>query len=150
MAIIALLAAIAIPNLLRARLNTNESVTIKALKSILTAAISYSSVNNGGYPPALAALTGAVPPYIDATFAAVPAVRNGYQFAYAPNGNPDVQGNFPEGFFVTAAPTARGTTGSRDFYLDDSGVLCASPVDLAGATVVYSSGSCTAPDLPVQ
>jgi prepilin-type N-terminal cleavage/methylation domain-containing protein len=150
-AIIALLAAIAIPNLLRARLNANEAATIEAMKTVCGAANSFASVNQAGFPPSLAAMspTGSTPPYLDATFTD-PTTRNGYTITYTFNGVADAQGNYPDGFWVTAAPTTRGTTGSRDFYVDQAGVVCASPANTAGVTVAYAAGVCTAPDLPIQ
>lgn len=151
-AIIALLAAIAIPNLLRARLNANESAAIEAMKTICGAANSFASVNQAQFPANLAAMnpTGSTPPYLDATFVD-PAVRSGYTFTYTGNPPADgVTGNFPNGFWVVAVPNTRGTTGSRDFYIDQAGVVCASPANTVGATVAYSAGTCTAPDVPIQ
>jgi len=64
-AIIALLAAIAIPNLLRARLNANESTAIAALRTVSTACESYRSAQNPPtYPADLPTLANANPPYI--------------------------------------------------------------------------------------
>jgi prepilin-type N-terminal cleavage/methylation domain-containing protein len=150
-AIIALLAAIAIPNLLRARLNANEAAAIEAMKTICGAANSFASVNQAGFPPLLATLTTETPPYLDSTFAtAVAPVRNGYTFTYTANDPADTQGNFPNGFWVTAIPTTVGTTGSRSFYIDQAGVVCASPANTALATTVYSAGACATGDLPIQ
>ena len=61
-AIIALLAAIAIPNLLRARINANEAAAQATLKSIAAALESYAAAESQ-YPAAYASLTGASPPY---------------------------------------------------------------------------------------
>jgi prepilin-type N-terminal cleavage/methylation domain-containing protein len=149
-AIIALLAAIAIPNLLRARLNANEAATITAMKTICGAANSAASVNNALFPVNMANMTGSIPPYLDSTFddTAGPVIRNGYTVTYTPY-DPDANGN-NDGFSATAAPVTTGTTGSRSFYVDDAGVVCASPQNTAGVTVAYASGICTAPDLPIQ
>jgi type IV pilus assembly protein PilA len=111
-AIIALLAAIAIPNLLRARLNANESAAIAALRTVSTACESFRAANNS-YPANLAALSGANPPYIDATLGA--GAKQGYTFTYVlTNANQ---------FTCTAAPTTANVTGSRTFFVDESGVL---------------------------
>ena len=64
-AIIALLAAIAIPNLLRARVNANEGNAQTTLRALSTAAESFASANNGNYPIGVGALTGAAPPYLN-------------------------------------------------------------------------------------
>lgn len=144
-AIIALLAAIAIPNLLRARLNANESATIAACKTVVAAATSFASVNGGNYPLNFAAMSTAVPPYLDPSFTGAP-VKNGYTLTYTPlaNANPNL------GFTVTAAPVTRGTTGSRDFYVDEAGVVCASPANTAAAGPGVTRGTCVAPDAAVS
>lgn len=113
-AIIALLAAIAIPNLLRARLNANESTAIAALRTVSTACESFRSAQNPvTYPANLAALSGATPPYIDATLGA--GTKSGYTFTYA-----QVSANQ---FTCVAAPVTANVTGIRSFFVDESGVI---------------------------
>ena len=113
-AIISLLAAIAIPNLLRARHNANEAAAIAALRTISTACESFRSAQTPTtYPASLAALGAAVPPYIDATLSA--GTKQGYGFVYAlTNANQ---------FTCTATPTTVGTTGTRVFVVTESGVI---------------------------
>ncbi len=110
-AIIALLAAIAIPNLLRARLNSNESAAISALRTVASSAISYRSVSTG-YPANMAALTSVTPAYVDNVLGA--GAKNGYNFALTGATNT---------FTATARPTTFQTTGVRGFFVDESGVL---------------------------
>src|SRR3984885_2108188 len=69
-AIIALLAAIAIPNLLRARMTSNDALAKATLRAMSTAAESYGTANNGTYPPTEAALTTATPPYLNTAYCA--------------------------------------------------------------------------------
>jgi len=57
-AIIALLAAIAIPNLLRARMTSNDALAKATLRAMSTAAESYGTANNGNFPANETALTG--------------------------------------------------------------------------------------------
>ena len=118
-AIISLLAAIAIPNLLRARHNANEAASIGALRTISTACESFRSAQTPPtYPANLAALSGAVPPYIDAGLAgatAAASARQGYFYTYA-----RVNANQ---FTCTASPAVSGTTGTRIFFVDESGVI---------------------------
>jgi len=64
-AIIALLAAIAIPNLLRARISANDALAQSTLRTLSTAAEAYATANNGNYPTTITALTGATPPYLN-------------------------------------------------------------------------------------
>jgi type IV pilus assembly protein PilA len=118
-AIIALLAAIAIPNLLRARLAANESAAIAALKTVASAAHTYRAANPG-YPATLGTLyTGLTPPYIDGVLAS--GTKQGYAFVLT-GINADANGNL-QGFEATASPVNVGTTGNRRFFVDTSGVI---------------------------
>jgi prepilin-type N-terminal cleavage/methylation domain-containing protein len=80
-AIIALLAAIAIPNLLRARINANEAATQATLKSYASALESYAAANGGQYPPSddETPLTGATPAYFP--YAIDGETKAGYAYA---------------------------------------------------------------------
>lgn len=113
-AIIALLAAIAIPNLLRARHNANETAAIGSLRTISTACESFRAAQTPTtYPASLAALAGAAPPYIDATLGG--GTKQGYTYAYAlVNANQ---------YTCTATPQVAGTTGTRVFVVNESGVI---------------------------
>ena len=118
-AIISLLAAIAIPNLLRARHNANEAAGIAALRTISTACESFRSAQTPpSYPANLAALVATAPFYIDTTLAAATAAgtaKQGYFYTYAwVNANQ---------FTCTANPAVSGTTGTRIFFVDESGVI---------------------------
>ncbi|MDD2752735.1 MAG: prepilin-type N-terminal cleavage/methylation domain-containing protein [Candidatus Omnitrophica bacterium] len=121
-AIIALLAAIAIPNLLRARLNANEAAAVSALKTVASSAISFRSVN-AAYPANLAALSGATPPYIDAVLGG--GAKQGYNFALTGAANT---------FTATARPQTYQTTGVRSFFVDESGVIRWTDADAAAGT----------------
>jgi prepilin-type N-terminal cleavage/methylation domain-containing protein len=118
-AIIALLAAIAIPNLLRARLAANESAAIAALKTCASAAHTFRAANPG-YPATLNALyANLTPPYIDSVLAS--GTKQGYTYVLTGINN-DTNGN-AQGFEATAVPTSIGTTGNRRFFVDTSGVI---------------------------
>ena len=112
-AIIALLAAIAIPNLLRARITANDSAAQATLRTISTALETYAAANNGLYPTAESLLTGATPPYLN----------QGY------NGN-TVQGyvytvtSTAAGYTATATCVNKSVTGSKTNYqITTGGVL---------------------------
>ena len=107
-AIIALLAAIAIPNLLRARLTANESAAMAALKTIGSASHTYRS-GHQGYPADLAELGNGTPPYIDSVLAA--GTKQGYNFELQ-GGALDDNDNF-QSFNSTACPVSYGNTGNR-------------------------------------
>lgn len=118
-AIIALLAAIAIPNLLRARHNANEAAAISALKTISTACESYRAAQTPtNYPTGLVTLGNAVPPYIDNTLrdaTAVGSSRQGYYFTYTRVTNNE--------YTCLSTPASSGVTGTRIFFVDESGVI---------------------------
>ena len=116
--IIALLAGIAIPNLLRARLNANEIVAIKALRTISTACTSfYSQQTPPTYPADLSALSAANPPYIHQELSAAvdqATATSGYFFTYR-----FVDANQ---FTCTATPSLPDITGVRIFFVDETGL----------------------------
>ena len=121
-AIIALLAAIAIPNLLRARLNANETAALGALHTIASVCTSYHDVNYVAgttahtYPPNLVALGAAAnapgPAYIDPVLET--GTKQGYAFVLA---------GTPTAYTCTAAPVTPNVTGERYFFVDESGVV---------------------------
>ena len=121
-AIIALLAAIAIPNLLRARLAANESAAIAALKTVASAAHTFRAANPA-YPTSLGDLfTDLTPPYIDSVLAS--GTKQGYVFNLTPvtsTGPDPTTGD--SGFEVVADPVSEGVTGNRYFFVDTSGVI---------------------------
>ena len=81
-AIIALIAAIAIPNLLRARQTANEASAQATLKTIAAAFEMYAAVNEGMYPTDESALINpaAGPPYLSRSYNGM--VVQGYTYAY--------------------------------------------------------------------
>ena len=130
-AIIALLAAIAIPNLLRARLNANETAAIAFGKTYSTAQESFRAAQT---PPIYAApgpnatagtLTGSVPPYLNATASATAITRQGYLHT---------QANFDaNSFCLLSVAVTNQQTGNRTFCIDSSGVGVGGLFGTAGA-----------------
>src|SRR3984885_10577601 len=55
-AIILIIAAIAIPNLLRSRMAANEASAVGSVRTINTAAITFNSTYGDGFPPSMAAI----------------------------------------------------------------------------------------------
>src|SRR3989338_5667065 len=103
-AIIALLAAIAIPNLLRARLSANEALAQGTLRTLSTAAETFATANNGNYPANEAALTGATPPYINQAYCGL--TMSGYIFT-CPAATMTAAG-----YVFVATPVTDGSTGT--------------------------------------
>lgn len=129
-AIIALLAAIAIPNLLRSRIQANESAAIAACKTVATAEISYNSANaTYGTLPTLA---GTTPPYIDSILGSATGQKAGYTFATT-----DIAANT---FHCSAVPITANVTGSRSFCVTEDGVV---RVQAAGGAIA-SRAACLA------
>ena len=103
-AIIALLAAIAIPNLLRARLNANEATAQATLNTMPTGAESYASANAGNYPVSVAVMLAETPPYLNENYL---GTRQGYVFAAVTID--------ATGYCFRATPITVGTTGNRTY-----------------------------------
>ena len=127
-AIILIIAAIAIPNLLRARIAANEASAVASLRTMNTASITYNSTY-GNYPTTLTAL-GPVAPgssptstsadLLDSVLAptggVMLATKSGYDFTFA---SPVTT----FGYTINAAPHNPNQTGVRYFYTDASGVV---------------------------
>ena len=149
-AIILIIAAIAIPNLLRARIAANESSAAAAVRTINTAEIQYNSTYpTQGYAPTLTALGGAacasgtVPTSAAACLldqvlsASATPTKSGYTYGYnaagaAPIGSYQVWGN----------PSTPGQTGVRSFCSYEDAVVRYSP-----STAL---GGCTGALAPLQ
>ncbi len=129
-AIILIIAAIAIPNLLRSRMAANESSAVGSLRTINTAEVTYSTTYPTQGFASLAGLGGAAATCATATGAtstaacliddvlASTAVKSGYAFtAAAGSGTPAVT------YFSTALPSVVGQSGQRAFCSDQSGVI---------------------------
>ncbi len=123
-AIILIIAAIAIPNLLRSRMAANEASAVGSLRTINTACITYATTYGTGFPVALANLgpatpaTAALADLLDAVLAA--GSKSGYNFAYA---QPGPVAGIVQTYTVNADPITPGTTGQRHFFTNQSGVI---------------------------
>lgn len=135
---ILIVAAIAIPNLLRARIAANESSAVGSLRTINTAAVAYADEYSNGFPPSLDALGGTGQGSCDhAALVDAPLAtgqRSGYVFTYVPlnpqgetlSDDAKARGCTNPGaasFEVHADPMTRGTTGQRSFFTDQTGVI---------------------------
>jgi len=124
-AIILIIAAIAIPNLIRSRIAANEASAVGSLRTINTAEITYNtSYPTTGFACTLGQMgpvtgsnaTSAASGMLDANLAA--GNKSGYQFAISGcSGTPAVT------YSTTAQPASPGTTGQRYFCSDASGVI---------------------------
>jgi prepilin-type N-terminal cleavage/methylation domain-containing protein len=113
-AIIALLAAIAIPNLLRAKMTSNDSLAKATLRAMSTAAESYGTSNNGNYPGNETSLVGATPAFLNRAYCANSPIA-GYNY--------DCTAMASSGYTFIATPVAIGSTGSTTETISTGGVL---------------------------
>ena len=127
-AVILIIAAIAIPNFLRARMAANEAATVSSCRNITTAEVVYSTTYGRGFSQTLAQLG---PPAAGAPATANRAslldeiltsgTKHGYNFSYvAFDTNNDC---VYEAFTLNANPSNFGKSGSRYFFTDQTGVI---------------------------
>ena len=136
-AIIGIIAAIAIPNLLASRRAANEASAISSVRTLNTAQATYSStVGSGAYSNGLTGLqtNGLID---DKLGAANTAAKSGYFFNTATR---TVGGNASAGYFIGSAP-ATASTGTRWFTSAEDGVIYASTSGTAGSGGVVTTAT---------
>jgi type IV pilus assembly protein PilA len=132
-AIILIIAAIAIPNLLRARMAANESSAVASIRTINTGMVTYNSTyptvgfaaaltNLGGVAPCTPSSTTAC--LIDSVLAA--GTKSGYRFTAASAGGPPAVT-----YFATATPITLNQTGIRSFCSFEDAVVRVQPTGAA-------------------
>ena len=122
-AIILIIAAIAIPNLLRSRMAANEASAVGSLRTINTACVTYSVTYGVGFPANLINLSGPLngstsADLIDSVLAN--GTKSGYNFVYSAA---SAVGNVVPTYVINANPVTQGQTGNRYFFTDQSGVI---------------------------
>ena len=146
-AIILIIAAIAIPNLIRSRIAANEASSVAALRTLTTAYVTYSATWNNGLPANFSQMqnpaAGVQPTcdtagLVDNTLAGLNGgttltfTKSGYNFTYNPGTALAVAGpgcaTAGVGDSTTqAVPVAIGGTGQRGFLVDQTGVIYYNP-----------------------
>jgi type IV pilus assembly protein PilA len=136
-AIIGIIAAIAIPGLLRARMAGNEASAIGSVRAISSGNATYASTcAGGGYATSLVALS-TVPvggtAFVSPDLAANPTVKAGYTVALADNVATTVialaaktcnaVADAKSNYHATATPLTVGGTGQRSFAVDNRGTI---------------------------
>jgi len=143
-AIILIIAAIAIPNLLRVRISANESSAVGAMRTIVTTETQYYSTYGVGYAPTLASLGGGNGCVAAAATACLidPVLtlgnKSGYTFVAVSN---SVVNGVATRFEANATPQNVGTTGQRAFCTDQTGVI---RYNFNGAAIGTGAGACGA------
>lgn len=128
-AIILIIAAIAIPNLLRARMAANESSAVASIRTINTAEITYSSAfPTIGYAASLSNLGGTAPcTFVSTAACLIDSVlangnKSGYNFtAVGARGPPATM------YYATGVPVTLNQTGIRSFCSIEDAVLRVQP-----------------------
>jgi type II secretory pathway pseudopilin PulG len=128
--IILVIAAVAIPNLLRSRMSANEASAVASMRTLITAEIVYSSTYTVGFSPNLVSLsdggtaTNCIPPNVATASSAClidpnlgSGTKGGYLFTYVPGG-----GATNSTYTLNADPISPGY-GQRHFYTDATDVL---------------------------
>ena len=149
-AIIGIIAAIAVPGLLRARMAGNEASAIGSLRAINSSNINYMTncANGSGYAVTLVELgtppTTGGQPFISPDLAlAPPIVKSGYSITYAAVGaavaTPVCNGaaNASARYFSAAGPVAAGTSGTRFFGTSEAQTVFQ---HTAAVTAISASG----------
>jgi type IV pilus assembly protein PilA len=132
-AIILVIAAIAIPNLLRSRMAANEASATESMRMINTAEAAYNAAfptqgysnlltDLGGTSPCAAVTTTAacVLDTVLANATSAGSGKSGYYFTYTPTaagGAPTSQ------YTILGTPTSLGNTGLRQFFTDETYVI---------------------------
>lgn len=157
-AIIGIIAAIAIPSLLRARVSANESATQGDIRTWISAEAAYEGASQGnGYaavasclstPANAACIPGydaTAPTFLDRNLAQdSPFSKSGYGRDYVPTAN--VVGAGVDGYCYGASPTTLNRTGTRSFGGDASGVLAGTQTSVAccAGAGALDTGACIA------
>ncbi len=108
--IVALLAAIAIPNLLKAKISANESSTKSTLKSVANALENFAALNQS-YPADTTQLIGASPPYLAIDY------FSGNHFGYVFTSNLAAYT-----YTITASPV-NTSSGTSTFTITTGGII---------------------------
>jgi len=161
-AIIGIIAAIAVPGLLRARMSGNEASAIGSLRAINSGESTYaSSCASGGYAVLLADLAKTPPSstsaFISPDMALDPTIKSGYTVTLAIDGSAGVNNavtaaantcntsstDAASSYYASAVPVTLGSTGQRAFatdtrgtiFFDNTGVAPANPIPAAATAL---------------
>lgn len=139
-AIIGLLVTIALPALLRNRVNANESATKANLQTFASAAESYRTAQaTPAYPTDISSLTTSTPAYLDTTWGSgTTATKSGYDFTYVRTDDTR--------YATYAEPDGAGTTGNNSFCVDETALIWTSATSAGAFTASpCSSGTGATP-----
>lgn len=136
-AIILIIAAIAVPKLMRARIAANQMSAIASMRVINTAKVTYILSYGAGFsstlaqlgPPTSGSASVAAAGLLDSVLAS--GLKGSYSFSYTA-GTPDAAGNF-QAYQVNGNPTSQGVSGTTYYYTDQSAVIRGNTTGPAGS-----------------
>ena len=127
-AIILIIAAIAIPDMMKSKMAASQASAVGSMRTINTAEITYNSTFQKGYSSTLAHLKAPPSGTVASTTAAgllddilAGGMKSGYTFTYAPNA-PDSLGYY-QGYTLNGNPVVPGSTGQVYYFTDQSYVI---------------------------
>ena len=158
-AIIGIIAAIAIPGLLRARMSGNEASAIGSMRAIASGqAVFSASAAQGGYSGSLTRLAtpcpGGTAPFLsaDLTVSNTPT-KSGFNLTMIGTAGGPVAcigGASAVDFYATAVPVSLGTSGNRAFAVNQVGTVWQDATGAAAPTVAQRGAAPAAPITPIQ
>ena len=145
-AIILIIAAIAIPNLLRSRMAANEASAVGSVRTINTAQVTYSTTYGTGFTtlaqlggPAACVAAPATACLIDPVLTI--GTKSGYVMSSVPNNPAAGTVLAPSTGFESNATRQSASSGTRAFCSDQSGVI---RYNITGAAIGTGLGACAA------
>jgi len=150
-AIIGIIAAIAIPNLLKSRQAANEASAIGSTRTLGTAQATYQSTRGKGKDFALGMAELVADNAIDTALGNAPNHKSGFLFECVGVWSDGATGT-PSYFDTTASPLSVGNfgTGNRSFYSNETFVVYQQDGQVAGPWAVYPNRLPAAPAVPIE
>jgi type IV pilus assembly protein PilA len=152
-AVILIIAAIAIPNLLRSRIAANEASAVGSLRTLNTSEVTYNTTYPGvgfacsfgvlGPPSSGAAASSSAAGLIDSNLAG--GIKSGYSFAFL-NTTCTPSAGVNTSYDIGASPQSPGVTGQRYFCSDLSGVIQSNSATTGAFT---DNGGVCSPGTPI-
>lgn len=136
-AIILIIAAIAIPNLLKSKASANQASAVASLRAINSVEVMYSSTYNQGFtttltqlgPPSSGNSTSNAAGLIDSVLAG--GTKSGYSFVYAASAAVNGQ---VQNYSVNANPLQVGVSGTIYYFTDPTNTIRQNATQQAAAT----------------
>ncbi len=154
-ATIGVMAAIAIPSLLRAKIASNETATLGSMRAVNTAQAAYAAAAaQGAYATSFGVLIQSCPSstqgFISPDLAADPGHKSGYLIELGPgtlgSGPTDCNGTATSlGYYLTAVPITINLTGNRGFASTSPGVVFFTVTGLAPTEAEMAPGGAGTP-----